>query len=135
MRKACLYVVIAQLGLICANTISLAQTARILYTSADIQMPAANTGINRIINRPINNSLVVRLTDGSTQRVPIKNVWGYIREDGTVLRQYKGDFFEIVSQKDSVMYKNSLVLQIGRSPRVLTNYYFSKDLNSSIFRK
>ena len=111
-----------------------AQTARVLYSSKELQITPQTTGIKKITRTLTGPFIRVHYLDGSKNKIPVNDIWGYVDQYGQICRQFKKDFFQINDQSDGIEYKEFYVASAGRIPMVHTSYYYSRDLDSPIYK-
>lgn len=112
-----------------------AQKARLLYASSQLNDLSRNDSIQEISYTLAWSTLKLRYQNGSVKRVPKVSVWGYIDSQGNIYRQYKKDFFKLIRQGNLINYTNVCFYCSGsRFPRPTEVNYYSKNLNSKIYR-
>lgn len=122
-------ILMGYLFFICFATNSqIKQEPQIFFSSKDFSVPIKQTKQIKKISRNLfafSDHLTVKYADGTEQKVPKKNTWGYRDKRGNEYRYYNKYFYEIDVVDTIIIYRLT-----GR----WTNIFFSKTLDSEIYK-
>lgn len=138
MRKLILTLIVSSAYFLVKTPVA-AQTKRILYASDELhQQTPPLSPIHSISRTSMSSFLKIRYADGRRQRIPVRDVWGFV-DNGTIYRRVGKSFMAVIDQKPGLIeYSSDPVpyydVVTKATIRRKGPHYFSTSLDGQLYK-